>query len=149
MLRALLYGAAGAALAYFWDSENGRRRRATARDRTSALLRQRIQRTGRYGRFLAGRIYGAGQELIHRPAEQARSYDDATLAQKVETELFRDPRVPKGKINVNAEHGCIVLRGEVERPEQIKEIETIVRRVAGVADVENRLRLPATPAPAT
>lgn len=34
-------------------------------------------------------------------------YDDATLAQKVMSELFRDPHVPKGAINVNPENGVV------------------------------------------
>jgi osmotically-inducible protein OsmY len=42
--------------------------------------------------------------------------DDATLAQKVMTELFRDPHVPKDAINVNAESGVVLLCGEIEEP---------------------------------
>ena len=60
--------------------------------------------------------------------------------------MFRDPDIPKGRININAEGGVIVLRGELERPEQINAVEAAVRRVAGVRDVENLLHLPGTPA---
>lgn len=79
--------------------------------------------------------------------EQRPPADDATLAHRVETELFCDPDIPKGQINVNAEHGVVVLRGEVERPEQIAAIEKKVWKIAGVRTVENLLHLPGTPAP--
>ena len=40
----------------------------------------------------------------------------------------------------------IVLRGQLERPEQTNAVEAAVRRVPGVRDVENLLHLPGTPA---
>jgi osmotically-inducible protein OsmY len=70
-----------------------------------------------------------------------------TLARKVETEIFRDPEVPKGQIDVNAEGGVVILRGEVERPELIKDLEEKTRSVQGVKDVENLLHTPDTEAP--
>ena len=42
--------------------------------------------------------------------------------------------------------GVVWLRGEVKRPEQIKAIETTVRGIPEVQDVENLLHLPKTPA---
>jgi osmotically-inducible protein OsmY len=75
-------------------------------------------------------------------APKLREYDDATLAQKVMTELFRDPHVPKGAINVNSENGVVLIRGEVEEPEMIVEIVSRARRIRGVADVENLMHLP-------
>jgi len=75
------------------------------------------------------------------------AYDDATLAQKVMTELFRDPHVPKGAINVNAENGVVLLRGEIEEPAMIVEILARTRRIRGVADVENLMHLPGDSVP--
>jgi osmotically-inducible protein OsmY len=71
-----------------------------------------------------------------------------TLARKVETEIFRDADVPKGQINVNAENGKIVLRGEVEKPELIKDLEKKTKKVQGVTEVENLLHTPGSAAPA-
>jgi osmotically-inducible protein OsmY len=76
-----------------------------------------------------------------------RDYDDATLAQKVMTELFRDQHVPKGAINVNAENGVVLLRGEIEEPAMIVEIVAKTRRIRGVADVENLMHLPGDSVP--
>jgi osmotically-inducible protein OsmY len=68
-------------------------------------------------------------------------YDDATLAQKVKTELFRDRHVPKGAINVSAEKGVVLLRDEIEDPEMIVEVVARARPIGGVADVENLMNL--------
>ena len=47
--------------------------------------------------------------------------------------------MPKGKINVNAENGKVVLRGEVDSPELIDDLVAKARNVQGVQDVENLL----------
>jgi osmotically-inducible protein OsmY len=73
--------------------------------------------------------------------------DDVTLTHKVESVVFRDPKFPKGQININAEEGEVFLRGQVDRPELIQELEEAVRDVPGVRSVENLLHLPGTPAP--
>jgi osmotically-inducible protein OsmY len=54
--------------------------------------------------------------------------------------------VPKGQINVNAENGVVVLRGEVGKPELIHDLEEKTRKVQGVREVENLLSTPKTPA---
>jgi osmotically-inducible protein OsmY len=82
--------------------------------------------------------------LKERPKEQP---DDATLTAKVETELFRDPEVPKGDINVNAENGVIYLRGQVEDESLIAALGKSAKKIQGVRDVENLLHTPGTPAP--
>ncbi len=55
--------------------------------------------------------------------------------------LFRDPDVPKGSLNINAEHGVVVIRGEVRTPEQIRDIEQRVERIDGVQEVRSMLHL--------
>ncbi len=68
-----------------------------------------------------------------------------TLAHKIESILFRDRDVPKGQININAEEGVVFLRGQVDRPELVGELEARVRAVKGVRAVENLLHLPPSP----
>jgi osmotically-inducible protein OsmY len=139
MLRVLFYGALGAALAYFFDPDNGRRRRAVTRDRAAAKFRGGARRAEQVGRAASAEAYGVKQKVKHRQEEEKPQPDDVTLARKVETEIFRDADVPKGQINVNAENGVVFLRGEVEKPELIKDLEEKTRAVQGVRDVENLL----------
>ena len=76
-----------------------------------------------------------------------KDLDDVTIARKVETELFRDPTVPKGHVDVNVVGGVVWLRGEVRTPEDIKRLEGQAQAVPEVKRVENLLHLPNTPAP--
>jgi osmotically-inducible protein OsmY len=142
-----LFAALGAALAYFFDPQNGRRRRILLRDRSAATARKGFRRIGRTGRHVEAEAYGLSQKAQHLHEEPKTTPDDATLAQKVETEIFRDRDVPKGQINVNAENGIVVLRGEVGTQELIRDLEDRVRKIQGVQGVENLLHLPGTEAP--
>ena len=83
---------------------------------------------------------------VHRLRPPAKELpDDVTLAHKVESVVFRDRKFPKGRVNINAEQGQVFLRGQLDRPELIHDLEEAVRKVPGVRVVENRLHLPATP----
>jgi hypothetical protein len=76
-----------------------------------------------------------------------KDLDDVSLARKVETVIFRDDAVAKGKIDVNAADGVVWLRGEAKTPEQIKTLEQETLVIPEVKRVENLLHLPKTPAP--
>jgi hypothetical protein len=75
-----------------------------------------------------------------------KQLDDVTITRKVETMLFRDDSVDKGKISVNTADGVVTLRGEAKTPQQIKALEAKAREIPEVKDVENLLHLPKTPA---
>ena len=138
---------AGAILAFFLDPDRGRSRRAVTADRLAALARRGARATERKRRRVAADAYGIGQKVAHADGRDEVDLDDATLAQKVMSELFRDGSLPKGALNVNAENGVVYLRGEVERPELIVEVVERARRIGGVVDVEDLLHLPARPRP--
>jgi osmotically-inducible protein OsmY len=139
-----LAGAIGAALAYLFDPDNGRRRRKVAIDRTGRLLRRSASRA-RGAAVQAGNLK---QKATHLKEQEKPQPDDVTLARKVETEIFREAGVPKGQINVNAEDGVVYLRGQVEQPDLIKDLEEKTRKVQGVLGVENLLHAPGQEAPA-
>ncbi len=146
---AVVGAAAGAGLAYLLDPDVGRRRRRLLRQRGSALVRRRARAAVRLARAGALQVVGRSRGAVHRLRRRPREVpDDVTLAHKVETVLFRDHSVPKGKISINAEEGAVFLRGEVDRPDLIRDLEARVRSIEGVRRVENLLHLPGTPAPA-
>ena len=146
-MRLLGFGALiGAAIAYFFDSQNGKRRRNMTRDRIAATVRGTPRSAGRTSRGVAAEAYGVSQKVQHLK-EEPKDFDDVTLARKVETELFRPADAPKGNIDVNVEHGVVVLRGEAQTPDLIDELVSRARTVQGVREVENLLHLPNTPAP--
>lgn len=116
--------AVGAGLGYLLDPVSGRRRRRVSRDRLAGSARRL-------------------QKALHR-AEVAKDHDDVTLARKVETEIFRDPDVPKGRILVNVQHGVVQLRGEVPSADTLDALVKRTRDVHGVERVESLLHLPGT-----
>ena len=144
----LLGAAVGAALAYALDREQGRRRRHIAHDRVGGVSHRLARRAGRKLHVTVAQALGHSQGLAHRlrpgPVEEL---DDVALAHKVESIVFRDPRVPKGQISVNAESGLVFLRGQVEPPDLVADLENAVRKIRGVREVENLLHAPGTPAP--
>jgi hypothetical protein len=135
------FTAAGAALAYFFDPDNGKRRRHIAVDRAAALLRRFGRKAERAGRQAASAVHGAGMKVAHAKEEPKAQPNDAALVQKVQSEVFRDPAIPKGQINVNAENGVVYLRGRVDSPDLMAQFERAVRDVQGVRDVENLMHL--------
>ena len=137
--------ALGASLGLLFDPRNGKRRRRMLRDRPLALARhgeRRAERVVHLGAIKTRALAARTRHLAKRP----KSYDDATLVDKVESEVFRFREIPKGKLNVEAVNGVISFRGQVERPEIIAEIIKKTGKVAGVRAVENLMHLPGTEA---
>jgi osmotically-inducible protein OsmY len=110
-------GAAGLAAGYFLDPDSGRRRRHVARDRALALVRR-----------------GAESAREEKPAA-----NDQDLAERVKSQIFKPADAPKGAVNVNVERGIVYLRGELERPDEIRKLVEDAGAVDGVAGVENLL----------
>lgn len=130
----------GGAAAYLFDPDNGKRRRRMMLDRTRGSIRRLGRRAGRAGRGVRADVYGAAQKARHLQ-EQPKDDDDVTLARKVETELFRPPEVPKGKINVNVVGGVVELRGAVDSLQMIDELVGRARDIQGVRDVESHIHV--------
>jgi hypothetical protein len=150
MWNALVGGVLGALLTYFLDPQAGRRRRNRVRHQIGTAARRGWK--GLAGLAGSGRTAGPGgpgtAPGLEPPDEDPLATpNDATLANKVRSVVGADPRVPKGRINVNAEGGVIVLRGELDQPGQVAAIEERARGVPGVRDVRNLVRLPDEPPP--
>src|SRR4051794_35324045 len=88
----------GAAGMYLLDPRLGRRRRHELRDRSLGMLRRSWRRSLRTERTVAMHAHGRLLGMLHRH-EPPRSYDDVTLAHKVESVIYRDRQVPKGRLN--------------------------------------------------
>jgi osmotically-inducible protein OsmY len=133
--------------AYFYDPRLGRGRRALARDWARSRARRLVRRGERAQRYATATAIGKTRGFLHRHEAPKPQPDDATLAHKVETTIFRDHGVPKGQISVNAEDGVVWLRGEVPTQSMIDALVERTRAVAGVRGVESLLHLPGQDAP--
>jgi osmotically-inducible protein OsmY len=85
-------------------------------------------------RKAVGKVKGAASSVTG-----GKDYDDATLAHKVETELFRPADAPKGQVSINVNDGVVELRGELADQKQIDELGETARKIGGVKDVRNLL----------
>jgi hypothetical protein len=138
----------GAAMAYFLDPQNGRRRRHQSRDQLLSLVRHGTKRGRKLVHHATSDAAGQARRAAHaiRPSTEIE-LDDATLVDKVESIVFRNHDLPKGQININAENGVVFLRGQVDRPELVDALEARVRKVQGVKGVENLLHTSAAEPP--
>lgn len=137
--------AIGAGIAFLFDPQRGHARRAQLADRSAALLRGAGREVGHRTRRIRSALEGRMAAIGHGSGEPMPN--DASLATKVESRLFRDPEVPKGAININVEQGIVVLRGEVPDAGLGERLEREARAIPGVWEVENLLHLPGEPAP--
>jgi osmotically-inducible protein OsmY len=103
------------------------------------MFRRTSAKAGQAASAASSQATAVKAKAAHRKEAEKPQPDDVTLARKVETEIFRDADVPKGKINVNAENGKVVLRGEVGEPSLIEDLEKRTKKVQGVREVENLL----------
>ncbi|HUQ22421.1 MAG TPA: BON domain-containing protein [Gaiellaceae bacterium] len=90
-------------------------------------------------------VFGRVRELVGKT--RPKQYDDATLKDKVESELFRDEHEVKGSISVNAQEGIVQLRGELPSQDLIDALVERTHQIHGVRGVESLLHLPGTEAP--
>ena len=75
---------------------------------------------------------------------RAGAPDDATLVDRVQSQVFREVDLPAGAVNVNAEYGKVILRGEVESDDLIRDLVDRVKDVDGVIEVESQLHTPSS-----
>jgi osmotically-inducible protein OsmY len=146
MRRLLVVAGTIAGLTYYFDPERGSARRAQTKDRAGAMFRRLVRRSEHVGRGVANQASSLKQQAAHR-SDDPKDLDDVTLARKVETEIFRDADAPKGQVNVEVVEAVVTLRGQVDSPDLIEELEKSTRKVTGVRDVENLLHTPDQPAP--
>jgi osmotically-inducible protein OsmY len=146
LLTALLGAALGAAAAILFDPDRGRSRRVRVADQAGRLARQTRRSVGRQRRLIMARAIG-GLAALKARGNPTHSANDATLKERIESELLRDRAIPKGTININAEQGIVVLRGEVPDSAMRATVEERAAAIRGVWYVENLLHLPGEPAP--
>jgi len=137
-----LFGfALGAAATYLMDPQRGRRRRAMLRDQMVHAGHE-LDDTARAGlRHARNRSVGAVHEVRAELTEER--VDDRVLEERVRSAIGRTVSNP-GSIIVSADHGSVVLSGEVPSLE-VQELVRTARSVRGVEHVENLLRVETDP----
>jgi osmotically-inducible protein OsmY len=145
----LLGAAAGAAVAWFLDPNDGARRRSVAQDKALKYARKGASEVEAQAKYAGGTVKGAAVQAAPGSGREdaGERLNDPALAAKVQSEIFRDADAPKGDVSVNVEDGVVYLRGQVDSPDAIGGLEQAARSVEGVRGVENLLHGPGEPAP--
>jgi hypothetical protein len=137
--------AAVAAAGYLFDREQGRGRRLRLAASASHIARGFSRRLGRKVAYMRRSAHLRRLHLEH--GFPPKAVDGLTLLDRVESELFTDPRIPHGRLSLEVEGSVIVLRGALVSAADIDVVDRAVRRIPGVEDVRNLLHLTGTPAP--
>lgn len=142
-LRWLLFGAAvGGLLAFFFDPQSGRRRRARGLEKSMHFKNEAVWYGSKYFRHARNLLTGTYYEIAAR-FSQEEPVDDETLVQRVRSEMGRKVNHPRS-VEILADKGKIILRGHI----LANEVETLfdtIRHVKGVRRVVNELEVHDTP----
>ncbi len=140
--------ALGAAAMFVLDPQNGRRRRSLARDKAikarNTVDRAITEDLPKQADYISGFAEGAKHKVkeIAEGGSDRRPGNEAVLVDRILSQVFRDPELPKGDINVDANGTTVFLRGSVDDDKLVDEIEKRVRAVEGVDDVVNLINQP-------
>jgi BON domain len=144
---AALGGIFGAVAEYLLDPARGHARRAGLRARSAAAVRRPVKRGRRTAARKAAYLRGRARRVGHRLTPSHPPADDRTLVDRVRSEVLGNRRFGRLSVNLDAVDGVVTLRGQLDDPDVIRDVEAAVGKVTGVRRVENLLHTPHTVAP--
>jgi osmotically-inducible protein OsmY len=128
---------AGAAIAYLFDPEAGRGRRARVRDQAAAAARRGRDRAGDLSRHAGNVVEGKIHEATAALDDRGRSTDDVTVADRIRSEVLGRPDLAAGGLLVNVTDGVAHLRGRFDDAAKLERVIDLTQKVRGVREVEN------------
>jgi len=133
----LAAGAAGlgAGLAYLFDAQNGKRRRARMRDRGLHFLRKAVREVDKIVADLGGRSQALVPTFKH--ILKFEIVDDRVLMERVRSKLGHYVSHPHS-LKVETHGGVVTLRGPIPASE-VNGLLSHLRRISGVKAVKSRL----------
>lgn len=142
MRKLLSFGAAaaiGAAVAYLFDPDRGRSRRARLTDQATSRTRDAAATVKAKTEYQKGVAKG----LIHEAKgafRETKAFDDDTLLQKVKSEAlgyWPDSQ----EIEVDITNGMVRVSGAVDNESDREKLIGLIRDVDGVGLIDDRLRV--------
>lgn len=129
----------GAALAYLFDPDRGRGRRARLSDQAAARGRDLSESVRQQAEYQKGVAKG----IVHEASSALRSdkeYDDETLMQKVRSEAlgYWDD---DADIEIDITDGMVMISGSVRDTESRDRLLRLIRRIDGVGLIDDRISI--------
>lgn len=131
----------GAGMMYFWDPEQGRRRRKLLQSQVQGTFNNIGEAADKTWRDLTNRAYGSVVEL--RSTVGSHDNSDRVVEQRIRSKLGRYVSHPSA-IEVEVTDGCVTLSGPILANE-VEQFVSCVKSVRGVKSVENSLDVHASP----
>ncbi|RPJ59500.1 MAG: BON domain-containing protein [Acidobacteria bacterium] len=128
---------AGAAIMYTLDPENGRRRRALARDKMTRAWNKTGEALDAFSTDVTNRARGVYSETASKVRREQVS--DDVLAERIRSRIGRFSSHP-GSIELTVSGGRVTLRGPVLQ-EEANDVSRAAEGVRGVVDVDNQLEV--------
>ena len=136
---ALICGAGlGAGMMYLLDIDQGKRRRALARDQAARSARKTREAVAATARDAQNRAQGMAA-TVRSWVSSPPSMTDDVLIERIRAKLGMLVRHPRS-IDVAAHDGTVILSGPV-LADEVDSLVAMVSRVAGVRHVDNRLEI--------
>ena len=135
LLKSLSLVAAGAAVMYYMDPAEGRRRRAVVKDKGASAGRTLKSSARSTGRYASDRMHGAVAGM--QAGMDDAPVSDEILHERIRSKLGRQVERP-GDVEVEVNDGHVVLSGSAT-PEEMDSLARTVAGMPGVNDVENRM----------
>ena len=136
---------AGGLVTFMFDPTADHASRSLAVRRVRGRFHRLQRRFGRAVRHAWSESSGIEQRLMHPHAGEAA--DDLTLLDRIQSEIYRRPEIPKGAFNIEVVGGVTILRGQLPDAATIATVDRAVRAVDGVDGVRNLLHVAGEPAP--
>ena len=134
-------GGIGATIAYLFDPDQGRSRRARIRDQMAARARRGLSTLAKQAKFQGGRARG----LVHDAMAARRSerrFDDETLLQKIRSEAVGPWKIDATEphdVHVEVDAEKVTIEGRVASPNDRDRLREMVSNIEGVDQIEDAL----------
>ena len=124
-------GIGSALIAYLFDPERGKGRRAKLRDQTKSRIRKAQDAARRQVEFQSNRVMGLAHEMMSDDASSEP--DDELIRQKVKSEVIGPAQLPS--VEVDVRNGVVTITGDIDDA-QYRDLAMEIRKISGVESVD-------------
>ena len=124
-------GIGTAIMAYLFDRDRGKGRRAQLMDQTKARVRRATEAARKQADYQSNRIEGLTHQF--KAGESADDLDDVIIRQKVKSEVIGPAELPN--IEVDVRNGVVTLSGDLE-DSQYRDLMKKIMMISGVHSVD-------------